>query len=430
MIAFRPFECRIVMLWLIASLAAVVVCPAVSASMGIGLGPSEITITDALRGTVVDRSVTAFNVGDTDGNITLVAEGPAGNWVTFHPITATGPALQSLKVKGRSNIPFIVRFTIPPDTANGIYNTTLRAQLRPVSAGGNDMGVTTIMEATSQISVTVSGVQKVSGTVDYITAEDTEVNYPLPIKVLFHNTGNVAVNPEISATILGKGNIIDTLSYSGTPVNAGEAGIIIVRWNNTGNEPGNYSTRVGVSVAKTSIKESEIPFRIFPPGTLSRQGNLTALLYDGAPVVGTVLKITGIFENTGTIETKAKLMGEIYRDGVLVDTFTSDELSIPIYSKGELIHYLKLDAMGGYTIKSYVLYEGKKTPQKELSFKTTGLTTTTTTGAPVSYSKSPEFPTLWIVFGVAGVTGIILIIVVVRRWWIRRQNPALFRKYD
>jgi PGF-pre-PGF domain-containing protein len=56
--------------------------------------------------------------------------------------------------------------------------------------------------------------------------------------------------------------------------------------------------------------------------------------------------------------------------------------------------------------------------------------TTTTTVPQVSYPESPEFPTLWIVFGVAGFTGVILIIVGIRRWWIRRQNPALFRKYD
>jgi PGF-pre-PGF domain-containing protein len=56
--------------------------------------------------------------------------------------------------------------------------------------------------------------------------------------------------------------------------------------------------------------------------------------------------------------------------------------------------------------------------------------TTTTTVPPVSYPESPEFPLIWIVVGVAGFTGFILSIVVIRRWWIRRQNPALFRKYD
>jgi PGF-pre-PGF domain-containing protein len=56
--------------------------------------------------------------------------------------------------------------------------------------------------------------------------------------------------------------------------------------------------------------------------------------------------------------------------------------------------------------------------------------TTTTTVPPVSQAESPEFPIIWIVFGVAVFTGFILSIVVIRRWWIRKQNPALFRKYD
>jgi PGF-pre-PGF domain-containing protein len=56
--------------------------------------------------------------------------------------------------------------------------------------------------------------------------------------------------------------------------------------------------------------------------------------------------------------------------------------------------------------------------------------TTTTTLPPVSSEELPEFPLTWIVFGAAGLTGFILIVAGVRRWLIRRQNPALFRKYD
>ena len=56
--------------------------------------------------------------------------------------------------------------------------------------------------------------------------------------------------------------------------------------------------------------------------------------------------------------------------------------------------------------------------------------TATTTVPPVPPVKSPEFPTIWIIFGVAGLTAIFLMITFVRRWWIHRQNPALFRKYD
>ncbi len=56
--------------------------------------------------------------------------------------------------------------------------------------------------------------------------------------------------------------------------------------------------------------------------------------------------------------------------------------------------------------------------------------TTVTTAPPALLDDSPEFPIIWIVFGVAGLAGFIFIIASVRRWWIRRQNPALFRKYD
>jgi PGF-pre-PGF domain-containing protein len=56
--------------------------------------------------------------------------------------------------------------------------------------------------------------------------------------------------------------------------------------------------------------------------------------------------------------------------------------------------------------------------------------TTTTTVPPVSPPESPDFPVLWIVLGVAGFVGVILITAGFRRWWIRRQNPALFRRYE
>ena len=56
--------------------------------------------------------------------------------------------------------------------------------------------------------------------------------------------------------------------------------------------------------------------------------------------------------------------------------------------------------------------------------------TATTTVPPVAPVISPEFPAIWIIFGAAGITAFVLTITFVRRWWIQRQNPALFRKYD
>ena len=61
---------------------------------------------------------------------------------------------------------------------------------------------------------------------------------------------------------------------------------------------------------------------------------------------------------------------------------------------------------------------------------TTKPVTTVTTVVPASPEPSPGFPVVLVVVGVAGVIVLIAGIVLIRRWLIRRQNPALFRKYD
>ncbi|MEN6609356.1 MAG: PGF-pre-PGF domain-containing protein [Methanoregulaceae archaeon] len=58
---------------------------------------------------------------------------------------------------------------------------------------------------------------------------------------------------------------------------------------------------------------------------------------------------------------------------------------------------------------------------------------TQTTGVPASGtspSGSSGIPVLPVIAGIAGIVIVIVAGFFVRRWWIRRQNPSLFRKYD
>ena len=357
---------RIVLLGFLVFLAIMIIPPV--CAVGIGIGPSDLQITNVLRGTAVERSVTLFNLGDAESRVNLTTEGAAASWVTLYDPDAKNTPITFITMKPRQNIPLIMRFIIPSDTASGVYNTTIHAKITPPQTTKIDVGVSAIMEAVSTITINVSGTQKVSGDVEYIIVDNSEVNFPLPIHVLFRNTGNVAVSPKIDATISGKTGSIDTISYAGTPVSAGNADDIIVRWTKTAIDPGNYTADVKVSVGGAQIARKNTTFTLAPAGTLSRQGNLTDIVYDGNLVPDSMLKIIGTFENTGKIETRAKMIGEVYRDNTLVDTFTSEELSVPVNDQTDLTYYLKVVTPGLYKVKAYVLYEGKKTDVRELAF--------------------------------------------------------------
>jgi hypothetical protein len=54
----------------------------------------------------------------------------------------------------------------------------------------------------------------------------------------------------------------------------------------------------------------------------------------------------------------------------------------------------------------------------------------TATPVPAPLQSSPRFPVVTIVAIITGIAIIIVGSLLLRRWWIRRQNPALFRKYD
>ena len=272
----------------------------------------------------------------------------------------------------------LLKIQIADDAPNNIYNSTICIKSIPqeTTAGGGAVAQPVVqMKVTATIMVT--GIQILNGTVKSITTADTEIGYPLKIKVLFQNDGNVVAKPTIACCIAkstgcryitNNSLIVDTFVYAETGIKPGKTDTITVLWNTTVKEPGDYTVSVNVSLGEGTLATKDLPFKILPSGTLTRAGELKLLYIEGDPLVNHVIKVIASFENTGMIDTMAKFKGEIYCNGEFVDVLEGEEKLIAVGETANLISYYKMTMPGDYLIKGTVIYEGKETEAKEASF--------------------------------------------------------------
>lgn len=345
-------------------LVAAIVCQPVSAA-GIAVGPSSLAIDNALRGGSFERSLTIFNPSDTGFDVVLKTEGSAKDWIKFSAIDGS-EEIQKVYAPKKGQIPVLMRVKVPDDAANGRYTAKVIVETVPGEKVPGSVG--TILQATSTLEITVTDVERVSGEVMSIVVRDTEVDIPLGIEVGFKNTGNVVATPAITAVISRDGTVIDTISEAKTPVSPTITERIVVHWPNEGLAAGTYQVDVTVSLRDAILAEEGRTFEILPLGSLTRQGELTDLDYEGALTVGRPIKITGLFKNSGSIATRARLSGEVYRGGSLVDVISGDEMTVQVFSENPLTAYYTPKEPGEYTMKTCAVFEGKTTDSKDMVF--------------------------------------------------------------
>ena len=185
----------------------------------------------------------------------------------------------------------------------------------------------------------------------------------------FLSTGNVIAKPKISVNILTLDDFsIDNLVYEDSEVLPGKVETIAAQWDSKETPIDNYTALVNVALGDNIIKGEALSFEILPEGSLSRRGELLSLSQQGKASVGIFLKILALFKNTGEIPTSAYLVCEIYKGGDLVDVENSPNSLLLVGEEKSLTLYVKVESSGNYLIKGYVVYEGKTTDAKELSF--------------------------------------------------------------
>ena len=378
-------------------------------AMGIAVAPSSMEITDAMRGGELQRMLTVFNPGDEVSGYTFNVTGEAGSWISFYEESDPLTPIEKVTIPGNGSAKILLKFDIPAEAPNRKHEATIFVATATAQEDEGSSGQAIKLGAPVDVTIMVTGTQILTGTVKSITIIETEVNYPLRIKVEFQNTGNVVAKPKIEVKIAKNGTMIDKFTHSETEVKVGSKELIPVEWDTTGKETGDYEANVTVSLGEEVLASKELQFKLLPVGTLSRQGNLTDLSYAGKPLVGKTLKILATFINTGEIETKAKFIGEVYVDGDLVDTISSEELLVPLIGSGTMTAYLKIENPGSYAIKGHAVYEGKITGTKELSFdvgaEDVGAESTPT---PTPKSRIPGFGASGVIIAIASVMGYLI----------------------
>jgi hypothetical protein len=337
------------------------------AGIGIGVSPSDILLENSLKGASYEKSISIYNMGEEDDNYSLSVSGDIEGWASFY---SGETKINETMVPAKSDVTVIVRFEIPSDAISKNYTGSLIIKSIPktTNVSGNQQSL--IIGGSISVMIMVTGDQIINGIVKSITTEDVEQGYPLRIQTFFSNTGNVVEIPEINVTIFKNESKIDTFKNDNAKIRPANTDFIIAEWNTTySNIPGNYTANVIVNLNGTELKSENLPFKILPPGTLTRRGKLSNLSIEGEPSINKLMKVNAIFANTGDIDTIAKFKGEIYKDNELVNIIESDELTVPKLNSLVLTSYLRLSATGNYLIKGKVIFDGKETNVTEYSFK-------------------------------------------------------------
>ena len=348
-------------------------CPLANAGIGLGISPASITISDAFKGGTYERSITIFNTGDEPGNFILTAEGECSGWIFYYDEDEPETLINEITIAGKDKTKILVKFDIPEDIANGDYTSTIYAQSIPDEDEVQGAVAHTVIRIPSEVLIQVTGTQILKGIVKDITMMDTEIGNPLKRKGEFQNEGNVIAKPKIAVSITKDGELVDSIVHDKTGIKPDTTDTITVLRNTTGMGTGDYIANIDVSLADDVLASKTLPFKILPFGTLTRRGALHSLSIEGEPRINVMIKLCANFENTGEIDTMAKFKGEVYYEDNFIDVLESDEMFIETGEIGKLTSYYKIMSPGNYAVKGHVIYAGKETQVKDVSFDVSGL---------------------------------------------------------
>ncbi len=358
------------------ALASATPISAQTESGGVGVAPAFIEIQDGLRSGTYSERLILENADTVDVEFELLTEGEVGSWVTFTSTEDRTHQLTSVQIPAGRREDVRVQFDVPPDVANGSYNGAIEVRSRRVGddvADGAGAGVG--IGALVDLSMQVVGTERRAGALVDARVDPTEVGMPGRFHAIVRNDGNVQLRPVLGVAILRADQLVDELDTRAElfPVDPEQQGDVYVDWDTSLQLGGDYVARFVVTDvaggAEQSIGHVDVPFRLQPRGTFTRDGVLESLELVNRPEPGGVAKLSARFQNTGQIETTAVFEGDLYVDDHLVSTVESAPRATPAGESVDVDFALNGVEEAGYRVVGRINFEGHETEERAVEFR-------------------------------------------------------------
>lgn len=358
---------RIASLIVIAGLTLMLV-PSVASADGITAFPNRVEVDNGLRGGVYERSITLQNDFDEPGVFELSSDGSIADWIEIQ--TREGVTLTEIDAPPKERVSVQVKVTIPDDVPNGVYDGSLGALLiLDGEASGEGTGSGVRLGVVVPITIDITGEQTIQASFLELVVNDGEVGLPHRFTAVIQNTGNVGLVPNLVLEVVFGDEVVDTLEPALDLVAPEETAQLSFDWETETQRPGDYTARAAVSFGDLDLGSQERSFTLAPRGTLTRSGEFTSLeLIGDVPRPGGVARVQAQFVNTGQIESRAELVGELFLAGELIDVPQNPPTLVQPGVVETLELFIDTDFAGAYTLIAKVNFEGEETETRTLEF--------------------------------------------------------------
>lgn len=388
----------------------------------VGLYPTTVSFNDAFRGGEYISTIGMLN-GTANGEwFHFSLNGKAAPWLSVVPSQGKRPIKEIWAPNGSVPTRAILQLKLPPTVADGVYRGVVTVWMKPPETKKN--GPSTVgLGGQINVAIAVKGTEVVNGKlINAYAYPKLEQGTPLRLFTVVDDSGNVSALPSFHLQVFKQGAARPVYNWVGTtgePLLPGQRSTFELDWPaklTRGATLGAYRAKIASVTfpGNKDVGKWSLAFQLYPYGFLHRGGRLFGLELMEKPKVGSAVEVQASVASTGELQQQTYFVGQLYRNGEFLQEVTSPVpiLLAPAGQQGAvgIIRVpLEIRQAGRYRLTGVANFGGAQSASKSVVFTAGGA------GLSTAYL---------IAIGVAGLIGVIALLVAAGMWHRRRRPPT------